>query len=136
MKNNKTKQKALRYNGMLATDFLVGIKCLARNTLGRKGYFGSRFEETESIIAGKAQRQVFPWPREQLFTSQPAGAEKPGLEAGNGSKVQIPPPPTPLGDLLPLTRPHLLKAAHPPKLQLGTKSPNAEACSLHPYCNR
>lgn len=62
MKNNKTKQKALRYIEILATDFLVGTKCLARNTLGRKGYFGSRFEETESIIAGKVQRQVFPWP--------------------------------------------------------------------------
>lgn len=122
MKNNKTKQKALRYNGMLATDFLVGTKCLARNTLGRKGYFGSRFEETESIIAGKAQRQVFPWPREQLFTSQPAGAEKPGLEAGNGSKVQIPPSPTPLGDLLPLQAP-------PPESCTSSKTPARDQVS-------
>lgn len=123
---------------ILATDFLVGTKYLARNTLGRKGYFGSRFEETESIIEGRRSVRCFLGSESiwQLFMPQPAGAEKPGLEAGKGSKAQIPPSPIPLEDLLPLTRPYLLKAAHPPKLQLGTKSANTKACLLRPYCDR
>lgn len=47
------------YNGILASDFLVGTKYLARYTFGRKGYFGSPFEETESIWQGRCSVRCF-----------------------------------------------------------------------------